>query len=126
MGYVDTKAPPAPAHQQPDWLDAAEALRIRQLLAGRAPLVSREDVTALRAQLARVAAGEALVMQAGDCAEDPADCDDERVLSKAAAIDRCAATLADVGDGRPVLRIGRIAGQFAKPRSRPLRTDRRP
>jgi 3-deoxy-7-phosphoheptulonate synthase len=120
VGYVDTKAPPAPAHQQPDWLDAAEALRIRQLLAGRAPLVSREDVTALRAQLARVAAGDALVMQAGDCAEDPADCDDERVLSKAAAIDRCAATLADVGDGRPVLRIGRIAGQFAKPRSRPL------
>ena len=119
MGYVDTEAPAAPAHQQPDWHDAGEALRIRKLLAMRPPLVSLEDVLALRARLARVAAGEALVMQAGDCAEDPADCDDERVLRKAAAIDGCAATLAAVG-GKDALRIGRIAGQFAKPRSRPL------
>ncbi len=119
MGYVDTEAPPAPAHQQPDWLDAAEALRIRRLLASRPPLVSLEDVCALRARLARVAAGEAFVMQAGDCAEDPADCDDERVLLKAATIDECAATLAGTGSAQ-VLRIGRIAGQFAKPRSRPV------
>ena len=119
MGYVDTEAPAAPAHQQPDWLDAGEAMRIRRLLAARPPLVSLEDVCALRARLARVAAGEELVMQAGDCAEDPADCDDERVLLKAATIDECAATLAAI-DGAPVLRIGRIAGQFAKPRSRPV------
>ncbi|MFR0359488.1 3-deoxy-7-phosphoheptulonate synthase [Streptomyces sediminimaris] len=119
MGYVDTEAPAAPAQQQPVWLDAAEALRIRRLLAARPPLVSLEDVCALRARLARVAAGEAFVMQAGDCAEDPADCDDERVLRKAATINECAAALAAVG-GAQVLRIGRIAGQFAKPRSRPV------
>jgi 3-deoxy-7-phosphoheptulonate synthase len=119
VGYVDIGARPAPAHQQPDWLDAAEALRIRKHLALRSPLVSLEDVCALRTQLARVAAGDALIMQAGDCAEDPADCDDERVLQKVAAIDQCAVMLAKAG-GRPALRIGRIAGQFAKPRSRPL------
>lgn len=119
MGYADTELPPVLAHQQPDWHDAAEALRIRKLLAARHPLVSLDDVCTLRDRLARVAAGEAFVMQAGDCAEDPADCVTEQVQRKAAMIDACAATLSEVG-GKEVLRIGRIAGQFAKPRSRPV------
>jgi 3-deoxy-7-phosphoheptulonate synthase len=119
VGYVDAEAPPLPAHQQPDWHDAAEALRIRKLLAAKPPLVSLEDMCRLRSLLARVAVGEAYVMQAGDCAEDPADCVTEQVHRKVAMIDVCAATLSSVG-GKDVLRIGRIAGQFAKPRSRPV------
>ncbi|HEY0448301.1 3-deoxy-7-phosphoheptulonate synthase [Actinophytocola sp.] len=119
MGYVDTEMLPTQAHQQPEWTDTAEAMRIRRFLTTQPPLVSVEDVCTLRALLARIATGEALVMQAGDCAEDPADCAADQVLRKAAVIDRCAETLGAIG-GRPVLRIGRIAGQFAKPRSRPV------
>jgi 3-deoxy-7-phosphoheptulonate synthase len=119
MGYADTEVRPVQAHQQPEWTDTAEAMRIRRFLATRPPLVNVEDVRTLRALLAAVATGEALVMQAGDCAEDPADCAPDQVLRKVAVIDRCAATLGAVG-GRPALRIGRIAGQFAKPRSRPV------
>jgi 3-deoxy-7-phosphoheptulonate synthase len=119
MGYADTEVRPAAAHQQPEWTDTAEAMRIRRFLTTRPPLVNVEDVRVLRALLARVAAGEALVMQAGDCAEDPADCATDQVLRKVAVIDRCAETLGAIGR-RPVLRIGRIAGQFAKPRSRPV------
>src|SRR5262249_62106192 len=94
-------------------------LRIRKLLAAKPPLVSLDDVCTLRSLLARVAAGDAYVMQAGDCAEDPADRGPEKVRRKAAMIDMCADTLASVG-GKEVPRIGRIAGQFAKPRSRPV------
>jgi 3-deoxy-7-phosphoheptulonate synthase len=119
MGYVDAEVRPVRARQQPEWRDTAEALRIRRFLASQSPLVSFEDVRTLRTLLARVAAGEAHVMQAGDCAEDPADCAAEQVRRKAAVIDLCATTLAAV-DGKPVLRVGRIAGQFAKPRSRPV------
>jgi 3-deoxy-7-phosphoheptulonate synthase len=119
MGYADTEVRPARAHQQPEWTDFAEAMRIRRFLAGQPPLVGAEDVRALRDLLAHVARGEALVMQAGDCAEDPADCAADQVLRKVAVIDRCAEALGTLG-GLPVLRIGRIAGQFAKPRSRPV------
>ncbi|HEX2317136.1 MAG TPA: 3-deoxy-7-phosphoheptulonate synthase, partial [Thermomonospora sp.] len=73
----------------------------------------------LRAWLARVAAGEALVVQAGDCAEDPRECTPAWVARKAAVLDLLAGTL-KMAAHRPVLRVGRIAGQFAKPRSRPL------
>jgi 3-deoxy-7-phosphoheptulonate synthase len=118
VGYVDTDMQPVSA-QQPEWNDPAEALRIRKLLASQPPLVSLEDVCTIRSLLARVAAGDAYVMQAGDCAEDPADCTAEQVQRKAAMIDMCAATLSTIG-GKKVLRIGRIAGQFAKPRSRPV------
>src|SRR5690349_7602282 len=117
MGYADTEVRPAQAHQQPEWADIAEAMRIRRFLAGRPALVGAEDVLALRDLLAGVATGEALVLQAGDCAEDPADCAADQVLRKVAVLDRCAGALGAAG-GLPVLRIGRIAGQFAKPRSR--------
>ncbi|MGD0066792.1 MAG: 3-deoxy-7-phosphoheptulonate synthase [Streptosporangiaceae bacterium] len=119
MGYVDTDVQPVRAQQQPEWNDPAEVMRIRKILASRPPLVSLEDVRALRSMLARVAAGDAYVMQAGDCAEDPADCSAEQVRRKVAMIDMCATMLTRIGH-KDVLRVGRIAGQFAKPRSRPV------
>lgn len=104
------------APQQPDWDDPAQVRRVRSDLAGRPPLVRAEDVRALRRGLARVAAGEALVVQAGDCAEDPLECTPAHVARKAAVLDLLAGALRLV-TGKPVLRAGRIAGQFTKPRS---------
>lgn len=108
-----------PALQQPDWDDPSQVRRIREVLAARPPLVKADDVRTLRTLLARVARGEALVVQAGDCAENPAECDAEHVSRKSAVLDLLASTLT-TATHKPVVRVGRIAGQFAKPRSRPL------
>ena len=104
------------ARQQPLWADAEKVRRVRDVLASRPPLVRNADVLRLRAHLATVAAGGALVIQAGDCAEDPAECSRSDVWRKCAVLDHLAATLKMVTH-RPILRVGRIAGQFAKPRS---------
>ncbi|WP_373033293.1 3-deoxy-7-phosphoheptulonate synthase [Streptomyces sp. NRRL B-2790] len=105
-----------PAGQQPDWPDRALAHRARAILASRPPLVRLEDVLRFRSLLARVAQGEALVLQVGDCAENPDECTAEHVWRKSALLDLLTAAL-KLDTGKPVLRVGRIAGQFAKPRS---------
>ncbi|MFL6130674.1 MAG: 3-deoxy-7-phosphoheptulonate synthase [Mycobacteriales bacterium] len=104
------------ARQQPLWDDAEKVRRVRDALASRPPLVRKADVLRLRSHLAMVAAGGALVIQAGDCAEDPAECSRSDVWRKCAVLDHLAATLKMVTH-RPILRVGRIAGQFAKPRT---------
>lgn len=107
-----------PALHQPDWGDPSQVRRIRKELTVRSPLVAGDDVRRFRSLLARVAAGEAHVIQAGDCAEDPAECTAEHVARKAAVLDLLAGALRLI-TRKPVLRVGRIAGQYAKPRSRP-------
>jgi 3-deoxy-7-phosphoheptulonate synthase len=104
-----------PATQQPSWPDR-RARSFRARLARFDGLVTPVEVAALRAELAEVAAGRRLVVQAGDCAEPFAECGPRHVTPKAALVDRLATAL---GDDRPVVRVGRMAGQFAKPRSRP-------
>jgi 3-deoxy-7-phosphoheptulonate synthase len=104
------------AHQQPVWGDAKKVRRVRDVLASRPPLVRKADVLRLRSHLAMVATGGALVIQAGDCAEDPAECSRSDVWRKCAVLDHLAGTLKMVTH-LPILRVGRIAGQFAKPRS---------
>ncbi|MER7311270.1 3-deoxy-7-phosphoheptulonate synthase [Streptomyces halstedii] len=107
-----------PARQQPDWLDHPELDPTRELLAARPALVTGDEVATLRLLLAEVAQGRCQVVQAGDCAEDPAECAAGPVSRKADLLDRLA-TVMSSRSGVPVLRVGRIAGQFAKPRSRP-------
>ncbi|MEV6479334.1 3-deoxy-7-phosphoheptulonate synthase [Streptomyces sp. NPDC051576] len=109
------------ARQQPDWPDLPQVGRVGEALAGRPALVRPADLARLRAALARVAAGEALVVQAGDCAEDPAECTSGDVSRKAGLLDLLAGTLRMTAH-KPVVRVGRIAGQFAKPRSRDTET----
>jgi len=104
------------AAQQPVWDDPAQVRRVRAALASRPPLVGLEEIRTLRLLLARVAAGEAHVVQAGDCAEDPAECTAEHVWRKAAMLDVLAGSLKAL-TRRPVLRVGRIGGQMSKPRS---------
>lgn len=104
------------AGQQPDWPDPQQAERVGETLAAGPALVRAHDIGVLRGALARVAAGEALVVQAGDCAENPDECTPADVARKAALLDLLAGTLR-MTTHRPVVRVGRIAGQFAKPRS---------
>ncbi|WP_327433004.1 MULTISPECIES: 3-deoxy-7-phosphoheptulonate synthase [unclassified Streptomyces] len=106
------------ALQQPDW-DRTELIRsVRGELTNSQALVGLDDVLALRELLARVAIGEAHVVQAGDCAEDPTECTAGYVARKAGLLDVLAGTLKMITH-TPVVRVGRMAGQFAKPRSRP-------
>lgn len=107
-----------PARQQPVWKDEMEIGRVRERLAAAPALVTAEDVLALRSLLARVAADEVNVVQAGDCAEDPAECTRSYVARKAGLLDMLGGAMTMVTH-RPVVRAGRMAGQFAKPRSSP-------
>jgi 3-deoxy-7-phosphoheptulonate synthase len=106
------------ALQQPPWEDEEQLLRVRKDLAARPALVGAEDVRTLHSMLARVAAGEAHVVQAGDCAEDTAECTPGHVARKAGLLNLLAGSL-EMDTCLPVVRVGRMAGQFGKPRSRP-------
>ncbi|MGK4581619.1 3-deoxy-7-phosphoheptulonate synthase [Kitasatospora sp. HPMI-4] len=110
-----------PAGQQPDWESHPDIARVRDELSGRPALVNGEDVAALRSSLAAAAAGSVQVVQSGDCAEDPGECTPGYVSRKVALLDMLAGAMM-MNSHRPVLRVGRIAGQFGKPRSKPTET----
>jgi 3-deoxy-7-phosphoheptulonate synthase len=112
-------APPrTSASQQPQWEDMALLQLVRDELAARPGLVEAGSLRRLRMVLAEVAAGRAHVVQAGDCAEDPAECTAGDVARKAALLDVLASALKMI-TRKPVVRVGRIAGQYGKPRSYP-------
>ncbi|MEY9847308.1 3-deoxy-7-phosphoheptulonate synthase [Streptacidiphilus sp. BW17] len=111
----------ATARQQPDWHDPLRAAAVRAELAHLPGLVAWEEVQVLRMLLAQAAEGNYQVIQAGDCAEDPAECESGQVARKVGLLDALAGVM-KVNTGKPVIRIGRIAGQFAKPRSSPTET----
>jgi 3-deoxy-7-phosphoheptulonate synthase len=104
-----------PANQQPDWATSPDL--VAHKLSKLPGIVCGEDVDSLRELLALVAAGNAHVIQVGDCAEDPVHCVPEYLRPKLALMESLAAGLRSA-TGKPVVRVGRIAGQFAKPRSR--------
>ncbi|WP_275041563.1 3-deoxy-7-phosphoheptulonate synthase [Nocardiopsis chromatogenes] len=106
------------APQQPDWAGDPFLPTARRELRARPPLVRVGDTDRLRALLARVARGDALVVLAGDCAEDPAECGARDIAAKAGLVEMLAGRM-KLASRRPVVRAARIAGQFAKPRSRP-------
>ncbi|MGW0859928.1 3-deoxy-7-phosphoheptulonate synthase [Streptomyces sp. NPDC002690] len=107
-----------PALQQPDWAESEHLQDVRRELAARPPLVAAEDASRLRSLLADVATGKAQVVQTGDCAEDPAECSADYVARKCGLLDVLAG-LMRMSTHKPVVRVGRMAGQFAKPRSSP-------
>lgn len=106
------------AQQQPEWVNPSQVRQVRDILVGLPALVAAGDIYALRRRLATVALGAAYVVQAGDCAEDPGECTADHVRRKITLLNRLA-TAMHRGTGVPVVRVGRIAGQFAKPRSHP-------
>ncbi|MEE1838905.1 3-deoxy-7-phosphoheptulonate synthase [Streptomyces sp. JV190] len=105
-----------PAAQQPDWPDPARVKAVRATLAGNDPLVRWDDVRQLGGLLTRASEGELCVLMAGDCAEDPTESSVADVALKAEMLD-VLGDIMRVGAGRPVVKAGRLAGQFAKPRS---------
>jgi 3-deoxy-7-phosphoheptulonate synthase len=102
--------------QQPDWPDDALVARVAERLAGCPPLVSPQDCDRLRARLAEVAAGAAFLIQGGDCAETFSVSKRFDTEGKVRVLTRMAAEFEDT-TGLPVVTVGRIAGQYAKPRS---------
>jgi 3-deoxy-7-phosphoheptulonate synthase len=110
-----------PADQQPDWPDPVELRDVAAELAACPPLVDARECDRLRDRLAAVARGEAFLLQGGDCAELFDEVTVAAVHGKVHMLAQMAAVLA-YGASRPVVRVGRIAGQYAKPRSRPFET----
>jgi 3-deoxy-7-phosphoheptulonate synthase len=107
-----------PAEQQPDWPDEAALDQALKRLAGLPPLVFAGEARALTAALGEVAAGRAFLLQAGDCAESFYEFSADAIRDKLRVILQMAVVLT-YSSGVPVVKVGRIAGQFAKPRSSP-------
>lgn len=105
-----------PAAQQPDWPDIGHLEAVLKRLSGLPPLVFAGEARSLTAALGRVADGEAFLLQAGDCAESFHDASADSIRDKLKVILQMAAVMTYSG-GMPVVKMGRIAGQFAKPRS---------
>ena len=110
-----------PAGQQPDWPDPAALDRALKQLATFPPLVFAGEARSLTAELARVSRGEAFLLQAGDCAESFDTFSADAIRDKLKVILQMAVVLT-YSSGVPTVKVGRIAGQFAKPRSSPTET----
>ncbi|WP_396686773.1 class II 3-deoxy-7-phosphoheptulonate synthase [Microbispora sp. KK1-11] len=110
-----------PAAQQPDWPDRGELDKVVAELASLPPLVFAGECDQLKDRMAAVARGEAFVLQGGDCAETFAGATAENVRNKLKTLLQMAIVLTYAGRV-PVVKIGRLAGQFAKPRSKPTET----
>ncbi len=110
-----------PAAQQPDWPDRAELEKVVAELGGLPPLVFAGECDQLKDQLAAVVRGEAFVLQGGDCAETFAGATADNVRNKLKTLLQMAIVLTYAGKV-PVVKIGRLAGQFAKPRSKNTET----
>ncbi|MCP2340936.1 class II 3-deoxy-7-phosphoheptulonate synthase [Actinomadura rupiterrae] len=108
-----------PALQQPTWDDRAEVEAVTAELAKQPPLVFAGECDQLKDRLAEVAHGRAFVLQGGDCAETFAGSTADDVRNKLKTLLQMAVVLTYAASV-PVVKIGRMAGQFAKPRSKPV------
>jgi 3-deoxy-7-phosphoheptulonate synthase len=103
--------------QQPAYPDAGAHEEVVNELRQLPPLVSIGEVERLKTQLAEAALGHRFVLQGGDCAERIQDCNQQAIIRKLQILLQMSLVLT-YGGRRPVTRLGRIAGQFAKPRSK--------
>ena len=104
------------AAQQPEWPDAAALDRALKQIESYPPLVFAGEARTLLASLGQVANGNAFLLQAGDCAESFEEFTAVNIREKLRVILQMAVVLT-YSMGVPVVKVGRIAGQFAKPRS---------
>ncbi len=105
-----------PAAQQASYPDSAELERAVADLSRLPPLVTSWEVDELKGEFARAQRGEAFILQGGDCAETFAECTSENIVAKLKILLQMSLVLL-YGMKKPVVRIGRMAGQYAKPRS---------
>ena len=105
-----------PVKQQPQWSDSTAVAQASAELATMPPLVFAGEVDMLRDRLARAARGDAFLLQGGDCAETFAGATADQIRNRVKTILQMAVVLT-YGASMPVIKMGRMAGQFAKPRS---------
>ncbi|MFT4307140.1 MAG: 3-deoxy-7-phosphoheptulonate synthase class II [Microbacterium sp.] len=105
-----------PIKQQPQWPDPDAVAAVSAELAAQPPLVFAGEVDNLRGRLAAAASGRAFLLQGGDCAETFAGATAEQIRNRIKTLLQMAVVLT-YGASMPVVKMGRMAGQFAKPRS---------
>ena len=110
-----------PVHQVPDYPDAAKLAAVEARLKSYPPLVFAGEARNLTAALGQVAEGKAFLLQGGDCAESFAEFHPDNIRDTFRVLLQMAVVLT-FGGSMPVVKVGRIAGQFAKPRSAPTET----
>jgi 3-deoxy-7-phosphoheptulonate synthase len=104
------------ATQQPTYEDATALSRVVAELARLPPIVVSWEIENLRDRLAAVQRGEGFLLQGGDCAESFAECESDRIAKQLKVLLQMSLVLLS-GMKRPIIRVGRMAGQYAKPRS---------
>jgi len=110
-----------PIQQVPDYPDAGALAAVERQLASFPPLVFAGEARRLKRELAKVAKGEAFLLQGGDCAESFAEHSADNIRDFFRVFLQMSVVLTYAG-ASPVVKVGRIAGQFAKPRSAPMET----
>ena len=110
-----------PIEQVPEYPDAKELADVETRLSGYPPLVFAGEARRLKRSLADVAAGKAFLLQGGDCAESFAEFHPDNIRDLFKIVLQMAVVLT-FGAALPVVKVGRLAGQFAKPRSAPTET----
>lgn len=109
------------AAQQPTYDDPAELEQALSTLSALPPLVTSWEIEKLKTRLARAGRGEAFLLQGGDCSEQFDDCNSERIVRKLKVLLQMSLVLV-YRSKREVIRVGRIGGQYAKPRSENFET----
>src|SRR5690348_16118694 len=104
------------AQQQPTYQDSQALERAVAELSRLPPIVVSWEVDALRERLAAAQRGQAFLLQGGDCAETFADCESDQITKKLKILLQMSLVLLH-GLKKPIVRVGRMAGQYAKPRS---------
>jgi 3-deoxy-7-phosphoheptulonate synthase len=110
-----------PVQQMPAYADLAGLGEVERRLASYPPLVFAGEARTLKERLGEVCTGQAFLLQGGDCAEAFADFQADKIRDTLRVLLQMAVVLT-FGAGMPVVKVGRIAGQFAKPRSAPTET----
>ena len=110
-----------PIKQQPEWPDPAAVAAASAQIATLPPLVFAGEIDILRERLARAARGDSFLLQGGDCAETFAGATAEQIRNRVKTLLQMAVVLT-YGASMPVVKMGRMAGQFAKPRSSDFET----
>ncbi|TLZ31386.1 MAG: 3-deoxy-7-phosphoheptulonate synthase [Gammaproteobacteria bacterium] len=105
-----------PAQQQPVYADPRALERIVAHVSRLPPIVVSWEIETLRGRLAAAQRGEAFLLQGGDCAEAFADCESDTIAKKLKILLQMSLVLLH-GLKKPIIRVGRMAGQYAKPRS---------
>jgi 3-deoxy-7-phosphoheptulonate synthase len=105
-----------PAQQQPSYRDATALADAVAKLSGLPPIVVSWEVDRLREELAAAQRGERFLLQGGDCAESFDDCESDKIAKRLKILLQMSLVLTH-GLKKPIIRVGRMAGQYAKPRS---------